>query len=82
MASSDHEDSISAECTIEVKQEPLVKVVNQEQKLVRQPPLHFGPLEFNAGTEWGDFLQSLAEACLASKSSLNVQFCVGNRSSQ
>ncbi|KAF8484302.1 hypothetical protein JB92DRAFT_2837001 [Gautieria morchelliformis] len=62
LPSSDNDDNPD-KYTIEVEQEPLIKVVNQRQKLVKKAPLRFGPLEFTLFTTWEDFLQAVAKAC-------------------
>ena len=73
VTSTEGDEILTGECTIEIMQEDRLQVINRKQKMVKQSSLRFGPFDFSEDTEWEEFLEKVAAACEATREGLVIQ---------
>ena len=73
VTSTEGDEILTGECTIEIMQEDRLQVINRKQKMVKQSSLRFGPFDFSEDTEWEEFLEKVAAACEATCEGLVIQ---------
>src|SRR6266481_8800974 len=72
LTSSEFEEGVTGECTIEILQEDKLQIVNQKQKFVKQSSLRFGLFDFSEDMAWEEFLDKVAEACKATQEGMVI----------